>query len=320
MPRILKLVILLTVLFSLTACYKVSDTPVPGYKTENVIVIVVDGARYSETWGDPNHDNIPRLANELVFEGVINTQFYNNGSTRTVPGHTSITTGFYEEIENTGKEIPIYPSFFQYYNSRHISRRNISWLITSKDKLEILNNCAEVRWNNKYQPASDCGKNGLGSGYRDDSLTFLTVMQALKADHPHLMLVNFKEPDYAAHKNDRAGYLNGIKAADEFVYQIIKFIERDSYYSGTTAVFVTNDHGRHLDDVANGFIGHGDSCEGCRHISFYASGPDFRKGVILDHERELPDITATIAELLHLQMPYCEGRVMYELFKTERYQ
>jgi phosphopentomutase len=64
-----------------------------------------------------------------------------------------------------------------------------------------------------------------------------------------------------------------------------------------------------------GFISHGDTCLGCRHIFLYAFGPDFKKGTIVNQKRELTDISATVAELLHFETPYGKGKVMTELFK-----
>ena len=49
-----------------------------NFITENVIVIVVDGARYSETWGDPTHQYVPNMADSMASFGVINTNFYYN--------------------------------------------------------------------------------------------------------------------------------------------------------------------------------------------------------------------------------------------------
>lgn len=80
-------------------------------------------------------------------------------------------------------------------------------------------------------------------------------------------------------------------------------------------MFVTNDHGRHLDTVSVGFSSHGDGCEGCRHVMFYAYGPDFKQNVVVNNPRDLIDISATIAELLQFKMPYGKGQVMMELFK-----
>jgi predicted AlkP superfamily pyrophosphatase or phosphodiesterase len=95
----ISVVVFLIILIS----FSCKDEPLePRYLTENVIVIVIDGPRYSETWGDSSHQNIPRLSNQLSKLGVINTQFYNDGPTYTLAGHTSITTGNYQEIDNSG--------------------------------------------------------------------------------------------------------------------------------------------------------------------------------------------------------------------------
>jgi hypothetical protein len=72
-----------------------------------------------------------------------------------------------------------------------------------------------------------------------------------------------------------------------------------------------------LDGVKDGFISHGDNCEGCRRINCFAYGPDFKKGVIMNTPRELVDIPATIAELLGFKMERCEGQVMTELFSNQ---
>lgn len=291
------------------------ETPKQGYLTKNIIVVVMDGARYSETWGYSTHHNIPYLANQLSKYGVINTQFYNNGPTYTLAGHIAVTTGFYQEIDNSGKELPLYPSFFQYWNAKFPTHKQLSWIITSKDKLNVLNNCQSGDFSNKYGPFTDCGISGPGSGYRDDSTTFDTLISVLSEYHPKLILVNFRDPDFAAHTNNWNNYLNGIRNTDKYIFQIREYIQNDPYYKGRTTLFVTNDHGRHLDSISGGFASHGDGCDGCRHINFYATGPDFKQGVIINNQRELNDITATIAEIMHIKMEYSSGEIMYELFK-----
>src|SRR3954464_11696971 len=87
-----------------------------NFKTKNVIVLVVDGPRYSETWGDPSHQYIPHMANDLAKEGVIYTSFQNDGFTYTNSGHTALTTGYRQEIANSGEKVyPDHPSIFQYF-------------------------------------------------------------------------------------------------------------------------------------------------------------------------------------------------------------
>ena len=49
-------------------------------------------------------------------------------------------------------------------------------------------------------------------------------------------------------------------------------------------------------------------------ITCFPYGPDFKQGII-DTRRDLIDISATIAELLHLNPEHIEGQIMHELFE-----
>ena len=70
------LFILLVSPLVLNSCSKDS---LKEYITENVIIIVVDGVRYSVSWGDSTHQYIPYFSNNIADFGVVNTEFYNNG-------------------------------------------------------------------------------------------------------------------------------------------------------------------------------------------------------------------------------------------------
>ena len=306
-----RLLILLVLPLVLNSCSKDS---LEGYKTENVIIVVVDGARYSETWGDPTHQYIPYFSNKIAEFGVVNTSFYNNGRTNTTSGFTAITTGNYQEINNSGQESPTYPSIFQYLIKNDSIPKESAWIINSKDKLAVLGNCENSTWKNKYLPSLDCGISGISSAYRHDRVTLEIFFNVLSEHHPKLTLIGFKEPDFVGHTNSWEHYLQEIRNTDEYIYKIWNYIRNDPYYSGTTTLFIVNDHGRHLDDVDAGFQAHGDGCEGCRHVKFFAYGPDFKEGVI-DIKRELIDIPATIAEILQFNSAYIEGEIMYELFE-----
>ena len=83
-----------------------------------------------------------------------------------------------------------------------------------------------------------------------------------------------------------------------------------------TALFITNDHGRHLDGHLDGFVSHGDDCAGCRKIELLAIGPDFRRGVMFDQHRSHIDVAVTCAALLGLTIPGSKGQIMQELFTS----
>jgi len=285
------------------------------YLTENVIVLVIDGPRYSETFGDSTCQYIPHLAKELAPQGVLFTNFRNNGKTNTNSGHASITTGVYQNIKNNGKQLPKYPSFFQYYLKEKKVSKEKAWIIASKGKLNILANSRKKEWFNEYMPANYCGPQGNGSEYVADIRTWEVVMKKLKEDKPHLMLINLLEVDTRGHSNDWPNYLEAIKRTDEYAARLWNYIQNSKHYKDKTTLLITNDHGRHLDGHKDGFKEHGDCCEGCRRMYLVALGPDFKQGKVVEEEYEQLDISKTIAELLHFDMPTSKGKVITPLFE-----
>jgi predicted AlkP superfamily pyrophosphatase or phosphodiesterase len=284
------------------------------YKTKHVVLIVVDGARYTETWGDPTRVLIPFQNTVLLPQGCMISNFQNTGFTKTNSGHTALTTGNYEVLDNLGYQLPSNPSFFQYWRKFTEAPAEKAWIIASKDKLHVLVNTADPAFQTKWMPGLDCGVNGPNSGYRHDSVTTAKVISTLAQHHPDLMLVNFREPDYSGHANNWNNYLAGIASTDQYISQIWNALQNDSYYAGTTTLIVTNDHGRH-DTLSGGFSNHGDNCEGCRHIGFVAAGPDFKRNFTTATMYEQIDITSTIAELMQFPMPSARGKVMKEILR-----
>jgi Metalloenzyme superfamily len=283
------------------------------YKTRRVIILVIDGPRFSETWGDSSHSNIPQRYS-LLNEGVFASHFYNNGVTFTNPGHAAISTGAYDNIANNGTELPHNPGLLQLYVEQ-FGWPNYASLIASKDKLHILNNTSNPNYYNQYECYIDCGVNGNGTGgYRADTITYMNVMSQLNSGLPRLMIVNFKDPDTYGHMADSIGYINAIKRTDNYVAYIYQLIQSHPAYKDQTTLIVTNDHGRHTAGWSNGYVSHGDECAGCRHIEFFAISPDFKKNTIITKNYEQIDIAPTVAELLGIRMNYSHGKVMWDLF------
>lgn len=285
-----------------------------GYQTKNVIILVVDGARYTETWGLPSRQYIPHRS-EMLEQGVLCSNFYNNGYCFTNAGHCAMTTGLYQNIDNTGLQYPQNPSIFQYWLKASQGPSSDAWVITTKDKLAILSDCTDPAWQGQFRPSTDCGVSGLGSGYREDSTTFRIVKNKLSSVHPRLMLVNFKQPDAAGHANDSAAYLQGIVDTDYFIWQIWNQIQADPFYKDKTTMIVTNDHGRHTAGHLDGFVSHTDMCEGCKHIEFFGMGPDFKKNYVSTKPHEQIDISATVAKLMGFDMPTSNGKVIDDILK-----
>ncbi|MFM7388247.1 MAG: hypothetical protein ACKO5L_08820, partial [Bacteroidota bacterium] len=56
--------VVLPVIFLLFSC-KRDKIAQRNYQSENIVIIVMDGARYSETFGDTSHAYIPHLWNSM---------------------------------------------------------------------------------------------------------------------------------------------------------------------------------------------------------------------------------------------------------------
>ena len=281
---------------------------------EHVIVAVIDGPRWSETWGEATRQYIPRRATDLLPQGTWFSDFANDGPTYTNAGHAAMTTGVYQEIDNTGKELPRNPSLFQRWLKASGAPPERAWIVTTKDKLSILSDTVDPDWHGRFLCRTDCGVDGKGSGagYREDAETFFRLLAVLREHHPRLVLSNFKEPDASGHHKDWQGYLRGIRDTDAMIGKLWEFLQTDPVYAGRSVLFITNDHGRHLDGVGDGFVSHGDACAGCRKIELLALGAGITPGTVVATHHNQIDLAATIARLIGVDLP-SEGRPIPEL-------
>ncbi len=288
--------------------------PEAKYQTKNVVLLVVDGPRISETWEAANKENIPNRVS-LLSQGVFISNFKNNGTTNTNPGHSAMCSGVYENIKNNGTELPGFPSVMQQWLKFTGADKTKAWVIASKDKLEVLNDCKLADWKGKFQPSVDCGVSGNGSGYRDDLVTMTKTKEVMAKYSPNVMVINLKDVDSNGHANNWDGYIKAIKTTDASIKEIWDYIQSLPAYKDKTTLIVSNDHGRHI-DANGGFAEHGDDCSGCRHIEFFAMGPDFKKNTTISTgSYEQIDIASTMAELLGIPAQYMKGKIIKDAFK-----
>ncbi len=226
----------------------------------------------------------------------------------------AITSGYYERLKNDGEDLPKRPSLFHYFLESTKLPSEAAWIISSKGKLDILAQTRDKDYQ-KIKPKTFCGIDGKGGGYANDDRTEPYIEQILFQKHPRLVLINLLEVDVNGHAKNWEGYLNGIRKTDAYASRLWSLIQNDSIYKDKTTLFITNDHGRHLDNKKSGFAEHGDGCEGYRHISLLALGPDFEKGKIVQEKYEMIDIAPTIAKMLNFEMPTAKGKPIYDLLK-----
>ncbi|WP_010254384.1 sulfatase-like hydrolase/transferase [Myroides injenensis] len=286
------------------------------YKTENVILLVIDGPRMTETWLEKNKKYIPNRV-ELLKQGVFISDFQINGLTNTNAGHTALLTGVYDSIRNNGKELPTYPSVLQHWIKDKKADPNKAWVIVSKDKLEVLANTKHIDWHNQYMPSVDAGVGGLGTGYRSDEITMAVARSVMREYQPNIIVINLKDVDSYGHAKRYADYIRAITRTDESIKTIWNDIQSLPNYKDKTTFIVTNDHGRHTQGHKDGYVNHGDSCDGCRHIEFFALGPDFKQNTIINDNYEQIDVASTMAELLDVELPHAKGKVIKAIFKDK---
>jgi hypothetical protein len=124
---------------------------------QNVVIIVIDGARYTETFGADSL-YFPRLWTQLRPLGTIWTNFRNNGITKTDPGHASIATGTWQSIDNLGVFRPTQPTMFEYFHKASGAPESATAVIVGKLKLDILAYSTHPNYGAKYKASTSIGR------------------------------------------------------------------------------------------------------------------------------------------------------------------
>lgn len=269
---------------------------VPG-AGQNVVIVVIDGARYTETFGGEG-TYIPRLWNDLRPRGTIWTDFRNEGVTKTVNGHTSIESGTWQTIANDGSERPTKPTIFEYFRKHTGVPESLACLVVGKQKLTVLSASTDPLYGSAFGATTF-----VEAG---DTNVFARVRRVLETQRPRLLLVNFADVDRRAHAGDWDGYLGAIRRVDSLIGCLWTALQSGAPYRDSTVLLVTNDHGRH-DDGSGGFQNHGDGCEGCRHIILLAAGGRFSRGYLCGTPRTQCDIAASVGGIVGFPTPLVEG-------------
>ncbi len=284
-----------------------SFSQLQAYTTERVVLVIIDGLRYSEGLGDPEHLQVPRMA-ALAEQGALVTDFQNDGATYTSRAIPAIWCGAWTDInsfhdpacdgvENNTSELP---TVFEYFR-KHLDRPASDCVYTLKEL------CS---WKASFDPdyGVDYWPQYHEAGHTDVEVWHETegIIENLA---PHFLMMYLADVDSRGHSGDWDNYLSAITTADSIVGVLWDVLQADTAYAGKTTMMVTNDHGRH----DYNFSGHGDNCMGCRQIQFLAVGPDIHVGLQSGVPRTIPDITPTIGELLGFPTEDATGTSMMEL-------
>ena len=301
------------VLVSIQGCISIFDNKSEDkISNPKVVIIVIDGARYSETFGGHDHEYINNIWNELRPKGTIFTSFFidSSGQTLTNPGHASILTGTWQNIANNGEERPSKPTLFEYFRKKKKTDIRKAHLIASKAKLKAVSYSNSAEYGEAYKASTFGAEN-----YGDDIATINKAEDVIKNDKPDIIFMNLAATDVAGHTGNFDRYVTALNRADSLVYNFWQMVQKQDYYEGKTNLFITTDHGRHLDGVKNGFQSHGDNCLGCRKLFLLAIGPQIPSGKTVDKKYYQIDLANTVGDIMDFSLEYSEGDMIKELFK-----
>jgi hypothetical protein len=282
-----------------------------SYRTEHVFLVIIDGLRYSEGLGDPDHRFVPRM-HDLALQGAVVDTFLNDRFTYTARGIPAIWCGAWSELRTVssfgcggGKLVSCeLPTIFEYYR-KQLGRPQEDCIVAQCEVDYVWRGSLDSLYGPEYWPL-------YRTGEASDAAVWENAKPLLIAHHPSFFLLYLERVDHFAHSGSWAYYTRAAGIADSLVGVVWDFIQSDSVYAGKTTLFVTNDHGRHTED----FTTHGDDCDGCRRVELLAVGPDIRQGLVSSTPRTICDIAPTIGELLGFKADRSTGSVMREILVT----
>lgn len=285
-----------------------------SYQTENIIIAVMDGARWSETFGDPTKKICPHLHNDLAPGGVNYTNCLNTGQTITRQGHSTIISGTWQRMQLQGPRLNM-PSLFEYFRDETGEPATSCWTIFGKGLYAFEQPSSHPGYGQKYGGYQVHGEDAPFHEHGLDGDVRVTdeVFKCMDRYQPRILFVNWGHPDCAGHRLE-AGieqYQNAVQNCDAQLMRLWEGVQEHPHYAGKTTVVFLNDHGRAAVDWSR----HGIPDPECKHCICLWLGPDTPRNVTVDEEVYLTDIAPTCAELLGIQTPLATGKIMVEVFR-----
>jgi len=311
--------LILTVLTILTACRPALP------EGPKVIVLVIDGARFDETFGfgdsdltgEPSVDTVPSMFTELVPRGTIVRPLYNMGTTITAPAHAALYSGVRQPLANfplidePGLYRPALPGI-----GEEVIRQGSGDL----NEAMVMGNTSLI-W--PLQGSLMVG-NGFGDGSNwffvteapndpqpasDDRSVLTSIRRQLEESQPRFLLANLKQVDRKGHFGNNGEYIEAIREIDASILDLWNWVQAQEVYSGDTTLIVVSDHGRHRggDPEDETWRNHGDASAGDREIPFFMIGPGVQEGVEVSTPYSLEDVGVTIAAILEIDLPWASG-------------
>ncbi len=279
---------------------------------DHVFIFCIDGVRASEGFGAPGGGHLQALLDGLAPEGSLLTFVENRALTTTLPAHQVVVTGDYSDYDTMPpNEDRLYlnprsPTLFEAFRHQTGAPADSCWVVSNTPHLYDTHRSLMPGYGEPYEAQRRVSLSG-GDG---DPWVWDQIDEVMADQVVSLMLVNLHETDRKAHSGEWGAYTGAMEHASADLVSFWDQLQADPDYAGRTALVVFTDHGRHLDGVAEGWIEHGDECQGCRQTFVLALGPGIRHDLVSDSTASLVDVAPTVAHLMGLDLPHARGRVL----------
>lgn len=295
----------------------------------NLFIIVMNGVRYDDAFGDKKHLYIDNIWNKLRPLGTICTKFENRELTFPIPSQMSLVTGIWHVFTNplSEKIVPAFPTLFEYWNSARKDSGNSCYFASNSARFKILTCSSHKRFGAEYAPVFEASK----EGETNQNAIYEKAMPHILDKHPSFVYLSLgsgggggTEEDLLAHECQKKGlkdacgggallnsYYESIISMDAIVYDLWDRIQQEETYKNKTVFMVLSSHGRNAED----FHRIGDKDQGCRKLYLLVIGPGIKKNFVSNRGRSLIDICRTVGALCGIPTPHAKGAVMKELFE-----
>jgi hypothetical protein len=298
-------------------------------KAKNLFIVVMNGVRYDDTFGDKNHLYFEHIWNKLRPQGTICTRFENRELTLPIPSQMSLLTGVWHVFKNPLSETisPAVPTLFEYWNKEMSDSESSCYFASNKTQFAIVSHSSHKEFGKVYAPVFESStKSDLS-----ENAIYEKVLPYILKNKPSLVYLSLGSAGGGGTENDLYAdqcqlpgqkdacgdgtllnsYYESIILMDGIVFDLWDRIQHEETYKDKTVFLVLSSHGRHTND----FHGFGDQCRGCRQLFLLAIGPGVKQNHISRKKRSLIDICRTMGYFFDIPTPYAKGNVMKELFQ-----
>ncbi len=301
---------------------------------ERAVLLVIDGARLEETFGDGDSDAsgeateeiLPEIRSTLFEQGGVAAPAYVTGPAFTSAAHVDLITGvrqYYAMLasgDGYGPWRPDHPNLFERLRAeRGLAESQVAFAANTTLMGDLVWGWApgfgeDVAGAYHAVESSD----GSGEISVDDRDVIEQVKASLTDDDATLVVANLHQSDRAGHGTPLV-YANAVAAVDGPITQLWGWLQ-DAVADGDELplVVIVADHGRHRAvESAQPWAHHGCSCTGCREVPLLVLGPGIAPGTRATRPYLLEDVHHTVAWLLGVNMPYSSGLALDDFLQGQ---